>query len=84
MKTKNALFLIVILITAQSCTIFSLNPLYNEEDLLEEPILLGVWQEEDEGKEYVSFEKYEDRKYIFRYMERDGLKKLIQFHLRQV
>ena len=51
MKTKNALFLIVILITAQSCTIFSLNPLYNEEDLLDEPILLGVWQEEDEGKD---------------------------------
>jgi len=76
MKTKNALFLVVILIAAQSCTIFSLNPLYNEEDLLDEPILLGVWQEDDDGNEYVSFEKYEDKKYIFRYMERDGPEKI--------
>jgi hypothetical protein len=71
MKTKNTLFLIIILITAQSCTIFSLNPLYHEKDLIEEPELLGVWRQIDEGKEYVSFEKYEDKKYIFRYMEED-------------
>lgn len=69
MKTKNALFLIVILITAQSCTIFSLNPLYHDEDLLESQELIGLWQDADEGDEYVSFEKYEDKKYILRYME---------------
>jgi len=71
MKTKNVIFLVIILITAQSCTIFSLNPLYHDEDLIEEPELLGVWEQKDEGKEYVSFEKYEDKKYIFRYMEED-------------
>jgi hypothetical protein len=81
MKTKNALFLIAILITAQSCTIFSLNPLYHKKDLIDEPELLGLWREEGDGiefweaqgggKEYVSFEKYEDKKYIFRYMEED-------------
>ena len=69
MKTKNALFLIVILISAQSCTIFSLNPLYHDEDLLESNELVGLWQDADEGEEYVSFEKYEDKKYILRYME---------------
>jgi hypothetical protein len=69
MKTKIALLLIVVLITAQSCTIFSLNPLYQEDDLLEMPEVLGLWQDADDGKEFVSFEEYEDRKYLFRYME---------------
>ena len=34
----------VILISAQYCTIFSLNPLYHEEDLIEETELLGFWK----------------------------------------
>jgi hypothetical protein len=55
--------------SAQSCTIFSLNPLYHEEDLIDAPDLLGLWQDKDEEGEYISFEKYEDKKYIFRYME---------------
>ena len=76
MKPKNALLLIVVLIATQSCTIFSLNPLYHEDDLLEEPALLGAWQEDDEGKEFVSFEKYEGKRYIFRYMEKDGPEKI--------
>jgi len=69
MKAKNAILFIVILTTGQSCTIYSLNPLYTDEDLLDATELMGIWQEEDEGKEYVSFEEYEDRKFIFRYME---------------
>ena len=71
MKTKNALFLIVILISAQSCTIFSLNPLYHEEDLLEIPEVLGLWEDADDGqgKEFVTFEKLGDDKFIFRYFE---------------
>jgi len=71
MITKNALFLIVVLITAQSCTIFSLNPLYHEEDLIDEPELLGFWKAKDERGEYASFEKHEDKKYIFRWMGED-------------
>lgn len=72
MNTKNVLFLIVILIMAQSCTIFSLNPLYHEEDLLELPELQGVWQDTDDGGEYVSLEKLENKRYVFRYMEEQG------------
>jgi hypothetical protein len=71
MKTKNTLFLIIILVTAQSCTIFSLNPLYHEEDLLEMPEVLGLWEDTGDGeeKEFVFFEKLDDNKYLFRYME---------------
>jgi len=57
------------IIFLQSCTIFSLHPLYEENDLLDEPRLLGLWQDTDDGDEYVSFEKLEDKKYLFRYME---------------
>jgi len=70
MKTKYALFLIVILITAQSCTIFSLNPLYNEEDLLEKSEILGTWQDSEDDNIFISCEIYKDKKYIFRYMEK--------------
>jgi len=69
MKTRNLVLLAIILITGQSCTIFSLNPLYNEEDLLVSQDLIGLWQDADDGDEYVSFQKYEDKKYILRYME---------------
>ena len=60
MKTKNALLLIVVLIAAQSCTIFSLNPLYHEEDLLEMPEVLGLWQDSDDEGSFVSFSKYDE------------------------
>jgi hypothetical protein len=55
----------------QSCTIFSLNPLYNEEDLLEMPKVLGLWEDADEEKQFISFERLEDKKYVFKYMEAD-------------
>jgi hypothetical protein len=57
--------------TGQSCTIFSLNPLYNEEDLLEMPEVLGLWEAPGEEEVYVSFERLGDNKFIFRYMEGD-------------
>lgn len=57
------------MIFSQSCTIFSLHPLYEEDDLIEEPQLLGLWQDTDEGDEFVSFQKLESKKYLFRYME---------------
>ena len=53
MKTKYLIPLFAVLITAQSCTIFSLNPLYTEDDLMEVPDLEGIWKEPD-GHEYVS------------------------------
>ena len=71
MKNRNLVLLAIILITGQSCTIFSLNPLYNEEDLLEMPEVLGLWEEPGEEKEFVSFERLDDNKFIFRYMEGD-------------
>ena len=71
MKTRNLVLLAIILITGQSCTIFSLNPLYHEEDLLEMPEVLGLWEDADEGKEFVSFERLDDDKFIFRYIEAD-------------
>jgi hypothetical protein len=75
MKTVKQLLVIVaigMIIIFQSCTIFSLHPLYEEKDLLEEPRLLGLWQDTDDGDEFVSFEKLEDKKYLFRYMEQQG------------
>jgi hypothetical protein len=72
MKKITTLLGIGMTIICQSCTIFSLHPLYEENDLLEEPELLGLWQDTDEGDEYVSFEKLEDKKYLFRYMEAKG------------
>ena len=69
MKTRNALLLMIVLITVQSCTIFSLNPLYHDEDLMDVPELKGVWMDTKEGDEYVSFENYEGKKFIFRYIE---------------
>ena len=72
MKTRNALYLILILIMGQSCTIFSLNPLYNEEDLLEVPHLQGVWRDTDDGEKFVSFEMLENKRYVFRHMEKQG------------
>ncbi len=69
MKTRYLVLLAIILFTGQSCTIFSLNPLYNEEDLLEMPEVLGLWEDTDEGKLFVSFERLDDNKFIFRYME---------------
>jgi hypothetical protein len=71
MKTRILVLLAIILFTAQSCTIFSLNPLYNEEDLLEMPEVLGLWEDADEAGQFVSFEKLDDDKYIFRYVEAD-------------
>ena len=68
MKTKYLIPILVVLITAQSCTIFSLNPLYTEEDLMEVPDLVGTWEEPDEH-EYVSIELLQNNKYLFRYME---------------
>jgi hypothetical protein len=58
-----------LIIILQSCTIFSLHPLYEENDLLEEPALLGLWQDTDEGDEFISFQKLDGKKYLFRYME---------------
>ena len=55
MKTRNLILLAIILIMGQSCTIFSLNPLYNEEDLLEMPKVLGLWEDADEEKQFISF-----------------------------
>ncbi len=78
MKLKKIIlnFAIIIItggiIFLQACTIFSLHPLYEEDDLLEEPQLIGLWQDTDEGDEYVSFEKLDDKKYLFRYMEQQG------------
>jgi hypothetical protein len=69
MKTRNLVLLAIILIAGQSCTIFSLNPLYHEEDLLEMPEVLGLWEDADEEKTFVSFERLDDNKFIFRYME---------------
>ena len=69
MKKILSILVIGLMIVLQSCTIFSLHPLYEEEDLLEEPQLLGLWQDTDKGDEYVSFEMLEDKKYLFRYME---------------
>jgi hypothetical protein len=73
MKTRYLIILAIILITGQSCTIFSLNPLYHEEDLLEMPEVLGLWEDADDGKgkEFVSFERLDKNKFIFRYMEGD-------------
>lgn len=71
MKTKYLVLLAIILIMGQSCTIFSLNPLYNEEDLLEMPKVLGLWEDADEEKQFISFERLEDKKYVFKYMEAD-------------
>lgn len=53
-----------------SCTIFSLHPLYEAGDLIEEPELIGQWQETSDGKEYISFEKFKDKKYLFKYLEK--------------
>lgn len=71
MKTRYLVLLAIILLAGQSCTIFSLNPLYHEEDLLEMPEILGLWEDADDGKgkEFVSFERLDDNKFIFRYME---------------
>lgn len=69
MKTRYLILLAIILITGQSCTIFSLNPLYHEEDLIEMPEVLGLWEDTDEEEIFVSFERLDDNKYIFRYME---------------
>lgn len=69
MKTRYLVLLAIILITGQSCTIFSLNPLYNEADLLEAQELVGLWQDADGDEEYVAFKKYEGKKYILTYME---------------
>jgi len=72
MKTVKYFIAIVVIgmmLIFQSCTIFSLHPLYEEKDLLEEPQLLGLWQDTDDGDEFVSFEKLEDKKFLFRYME---------------
>lgn len=71
MKTRNLVLLAIILITGQSCTIFSLNPLYNEEDLLQMPEVLGLWEDNDDEGEFVSFERLDNNKFIFRYMEGD-------------
>jgi hypothetical protein len=71
MKTRNLVLLAIILVTGQSCTIFSLNPLYNEEDLLEMPEVLGLWEDNDDEGEFVSFERLDKNKFIFRYMEGD-------------
>jgi len=71
MKTRYLILLAIILITGQSCTIFSLNPLYNEEDLLESEELVGLWQDADGGEEYVDFKKYEGKKYILTYINKD-------------
>jgi hypothetical protein len=71
MKTRNLVLLAIILVTGQSCTIFSLNPLYNEEDLLEMPEVLGLWEDNDDEGEFVSFERLDNNKFIFRYMEGD-------------
>jgi hypothetical protein len=72
MKKINLIILIVVMAGIQSCTIFSLHPLYEESDLLEDPQLPGLWQDTEDGDEYVSFEKLEDKKYLFRYMEEQG------------
>ena len=39
---------------------------------MEVPELMGVWQDTDDGDQFVSFEMLENKKYIFRYMEEQG------------
>lgn len=68
MKTKYLIPILLILIVAQSCTIFSLNPLYTEDDPIEVVDLTGTWRiTEEGGKEYISLEPLENKRYIFRY-----------------
>jgi hypothetical protein len=69
MKRYQLSLLIVGFVFLQSCTIFSLHPLYHEEDLLMEPGLEGMWQDNEDGDEYVYFEQLDDKMYLFRYME---------------
>ena len=53
----------------QSCTIFSLHPLYHEQDLMMDPGLLGMWKDQEDGDEFVYFKKLDENMYLFRYME---------------
>jgi hypothetical protein len=69
MKKLNLIILALIVTGLQSCTIFSLHPLYEDADLLYEPTLLGLWQDKEDGDEFVAFEMMEDNRYLFRYME---------------
>jgi hypothetical protein len=68
----NGFLLIGLTLFFGSCTIFSLHPLYEEADLLEDPRLTGLWQDTDDGDEYVQFKEIDNKKYLFRYMERQG------------
>lgn len=69
MKKISLIILVLVIGALQSCTIFSLHPLYEEDDLLEEPGLTGVWRDTGDGDEFVSFEQLDNKKYLFRYME---------------
>jgi hypothetical protein len=69
MKKISLLVLVLVIAALQSCTIFSLHPLYEEEDLLYESALIGLWQDKEDGDEFVAFERIEDNRYLFRYME---------------
>ncbi len=69
MKFKRVTWVAGGIILLQSCTIFSLHPLYHEEDLLMESSIEGMWTEVDEGDAFVYLEKMDDKMYLFRYME---------------
>lgn len=58
-----------LIIALPSCTIFSLHPLYTEEELVMETALEGMWKDNDDGDEFVYFEQMDEKMYLFRYME---------------
>ena len=69
MKT-NPLILPAILLTASisSCTVFSVHPLYTENNLAQDNHLIGLWKEAAEGDAFVSITQ-EGRSYSVTYME---------------
>ena len=68
MRTLTWILLGITLLATQSCTIFSLHPLYLEGDLINEPQLEGIWKQSDD-EAFITFDRSKDNTYLFRYIE---------------
>lgn len=53
--------------------IYSLYPLYTDQDVVFEPALLGEWVSEDDSTETMTFEKQGENKYKLRYIDQDSV-----------
>ena len=70
MKTRTTILTTILVILSQACTVFSIHPLYTDEDRLSIDEIIGTWES---GSERVIFNKLPDNRYKMTLISEDTI-----------